>query len=160
MSLQDWERNGWLLQHKATAQDIAQLLFVVERDIRSAGAVDSSDWTFNIAYNAALKLATVLLYAEGYRADKMNNHYRTFQAIPVLLGSEHRPMSAYLNKCRQKRNEATYDRVGVVSRMESQELLDFIPDFQAQVSAWLEEHHPAVARDVENELDTLRKTRE
>lgn len=94
MSLRDWERNGWLVQHKATAQDIAQLLFVVERDVRSARAVDSSDWTFNIAYNAALKLSSVLLYAEGYRADKMNNHYRSFQAIPVLLGAEYRPTSA------------------------------------------------------------------
>jgi len=102
-----------------------------------------------------MKLATVLLYAEGYRADKLNNHYRTFKAIPVLLGSEQRPMSAYLEKCRQKRNEATYDRVGVVSRMESQELLAFVPEFQALVTAWLEEQHVELARDVEQYVQNL-----
>ena len=47
----------------------------------------SADWRFGIAYNAALKLCTILLYAEGYRPEKTLQHYRTIQALPLILGN-------------------------------------------------------------------------
>jgi hypothetical protein len=46
----------------------------------------STDWQFGIDYNAALKLCTILLYAEGYRPEKNLAHYRTLQALPLIMG--------------------------------------------------------------------------
>ena len=41
-----------------------------------------------IAHNAALKLCAILLHAEGYKAKRNLQHYRTIQALPKILGSE------------------------------------------------------------------------
>ena len=61
MSLQDWERNGWLQRHKTSPNEIRDLLGVVERDLADS-ATDglSADWRMNIAYNAALQAAAGL----------------------------------------------------------------------------------------------------
>ena len=87
MSLQDWANNGWLRSHKTCREEIGKLLEIVERDIKDAqGSALSADWRFGIAYNAALKLCTVLMYSEGYRPEKNLAHYRTLQALPLILG--------------------------------------------------------------------------
>ena len=57
-------------------------------------------------YNAALKLCTILLYAEGYRPEKTLAHYRTLQALPLILGTERQDDADYLDTCRSKRNTA------------------------------------------------------
>ncbi len=90
MSLQQWASNGWLKSHKSSSKEISNLLAIVERDLKDAkqNAI-SEDWQFGIAYNAALKLCTILLYAEGYRPEKNLAHYRTLQALPVVLGDAH-----------------------------------------------------------------------
>jgi hypothetical protein len=41
MSLADWANNGWLRPHKSSAQEIADLLAIVERDLADAGGKDS-----------------------------------------------------------------------------------------------------------------------
>src|ERR1039458_2039724 len=84
MSLKQWESNGWLKPHKTSAEEIGNLLAIVKRDLHDAQETGiSTDWRFGIAYNAALKLCTVLLCAEGYRPDKNLAHYRTIQALPL-----------------------------------------------------------------------------
>ena len=60
MSLADWANNGWLRPHKSSAQEIADLLAIVERDLADAGGNISADLRFGIAYNGALKLCTIL----------------------------------------------------------------------------------------------------
>jgi hypothetical protein len=43
------------------------MLGLVDRDLSDASREEiSMDWRFNIAYNAALQLATIVLYARGY----------------------------------------------------------------------------------------------
>ncbi len=71
MTLKQWSENGWLRAHKTGPQEIGNLLAIVERDIKDAyqGEI-SADWSFGIAYNAALKLCTVLLYARGYKSER------------------------------------------------------------------------------------------
>lgn len=60
MTLKQWADNGWLKRHQSSAEEIGNLLAIVERDLKDAsrGAV-SDDWRFGIAYNAALKLCTM-----------------------------------------------------------------------------------------------------
>lgn len=86
MSLQKWVEYGWLRSHKSSNKEIADLLRIIDRDLQDAAGEISSDWRFGIAYNAALKLCTILLYAEGYRPEKTLQHYRTIQSLPVILG--------------------------------------------------------------------------
>ena len=61
MSLKQWLDNGWLRRHQTSAKEISDLLAITERDLKDAKGGISDDWRFGIAYNAALKLCTVLL---------------------------------------------------------------------------------------------------
>jgi hypothetical protein len=74
MSLQSWLENGWLRQHRTSKKEIADLFRIMERDLQDAEGGISDDWRFGIAYNAALKLCTILLYAEGFRPERTLQH--------------------------------------------------------------------------------------
>ena len=143
MTLKQWAANGWIKEHRSSAEEIGNLLAIVERDLKDAteGAV-SADWRFGIAYNAALKLCTILLYAEGYKAERTLQHYRTIQALPFILGSERKKDSNYLDACRAKRNVVEYDYVGGVTDDDANELIEFVKELKAEVEIWLEQKHP------------------
>ena len=142
MTLKDWQGNGWLRSHKTSQQEIHDLLRIVDRDMEDVRRDLSADWRFGIAYNAALKLCTVLLYASGYRAERNLQHYRTMQALPLILGDDKKGDAAYLDACRVKRNQAEYDRVGVVSYSEAEELVKFVEELGMLVNEWLKEQRP------------------
>ena len=141
MSLVDWAKNGWLRQHKTSKKEIEDLLSIVERDLKDASAKDiSDDWKFGIAYNAALKLCTILLHGSGYRAEKNLAHYRTLQSLPLILGKKHQDDADYLESCRKKRNETEYDIAGAISKEEVTELLDFSRNLRAEVLSWIKKN--------------------
>ena len=120
MSLAQWHKNGWLRPHETNRQQIADLLAIAERDLADASTARlSSDWQFGIAYNAALKLCTILLYAEGYRPDRALAHYRTLQALPLILGKDRNDDADYLDSCRAKCNTVEYDVAGRTSPEEA-----------------------------------------
>lgn len=144
MSLKQWAENGWLRTHKTSKQEIANLLDIVNRDLNDAqvkGEI-SDDWKFGIAYNAALKLCTILLYASGYKSEKNLAHYRTLQALPLILGKERAGDAEYLDNCRMKRNVVEYDCVGEASYQDSEELIQFLIDLKKEVMEWLRKNHP------------------
>jgi hypothetical protein len=142
MSLRDWAKAGWLKEHKASRQQIADLFDIVDRDLEDAGRGLSADWQFGIAYNAVLKLCTILLYAEGWRPEKTLAHYRTLQALPMVLGPGRQADADYLEACRSKRNEAEYDVAGRVSAEEARELAAFAGELRSVVVEWLGQQHP------------------
>lgn len=115
---------------------------IVERDMADAGATLSADWRFGIAYNAALKLCTILLHASGYRAERNLQHYRTLAALPLILGSDRQDDAAYLDACRKKRNVVEYDTAGGATDADASELLDFCRALREDVLCWLRHHHP------------------
>jgi uncharacterized protein (UPF0332 family) len=145
VSLSDWHKAGWLRPHQTSKRQIADLFAIVDRDLEDAGRGLSPDWQFGIAYNAVLKLCTVLVYAEGWRPEKNLAHYRTLQALSLILGDARRDDAEYLNTCRMKRNTAEYDAPGQVTAAEAKELADFAREFRGDVIAWLEEKHPALS---------------
>lgn len=104
MSLTNWANNGWLRTYKTDKEEISNLFNIVERDLSDSNQdVVSSDWRFGIAYNAALKLCTILLYVEGYRPEKTLAHYRTLQALPLIMGKSKDNDANYLvNLAEQK----------------------------------------------------------
>jgi len=145
--LSDWHKNGWLRPHKASKEEIANLLEIVERDLTDATAKGlSDDWKFGIAYNAALKLCTILLHSSGYRPEKNLAHYRTLQSLPLILGAEHDSNADYLDACRKKRNETEYDFAGGVSEEEVDELIGFCGELKQEVLAWLKKNHKPLLR--------------
>ena len=143
MTLKQWSDNGWLRVHKTSPQEIGNLLAIVERDIKDASNSEiSADWSFGIAYNAALKLCTVLLYAQGYKAERNLQHYRTIQALPLILGTERKNDADYLDSCRMKRNIVEYDYVDGATRDNASELINFVKELKGNVEMWLEKKHP------------------
>jgi len=120
------------------------LLRIVERDLKDAATVAlSHDWQYGIAYNAALKLCTILLYAEGYSSAKGHgSHMRPINALPLILGDGRRRDADYLDGCRQKRNKVEYDYVGGASQADAEELIRFGQELRTAVLIWLKEKHP------------------
>ena len=117
---------------------------MVERDLAdSARGEISTDWRFNIAYNAGLQLATVALYASGYRAGRgESKHYRVIQALPLVMGKRFSSIAAYLDNCRRKRNVSEYDAVGTISQKEVEDLQQTVEELKAEVEIWLKENYP------------------
>ncbi len=151
MSLQQWAADGWLKAHRTSSQEVGTLLAIVRRDLADAGQkAVSADWRFGMAYNAALKLCTILLYAEGYRPAQNLAHYRTLQALPLILGKEHGEDVEYLDACRTKRNTAEYDYVGGATDADARELIGYAKELERVVLQWLKAAHPSLLPDKRN----------
>ena len=145
MTLNQWMNNGWLRKHKTSQEEIENLVMIIDRDLKDAKGGISDDWRFGIAYNAALKLCTILLYAEGFKAERTLQHYRTIQALPLILGNERKDDAEYLNSCRSKRNIVEYDYIGGVTGHDADELIEFVKELKAYVLEWLNNNHPELA---------------
>ena len=144
MTLKSWADNDWLRPHKSSRQEISDLLSIVDRDIKDATETEgvSTDWRFNIAYNAALTLCMILLHVSGYRASRMLNHYRSIMAMPLIFGDERNTDADYLDSCRKRRNIVEYERAGGVTDKDAEELVGFIKSFRTEVITWLSKNHP------------------
>jgi len=143
MSLRDWANNQWLRAHRTSKQEIQRLFEIVERDLHDAQQSDlSADGRFGIAYNAALILCTILIYSEGYRPERTLAHYRTLQALPLILGKEKEDDADYLDSCRLKRNIVEYDYIGGVTNADADELISFVIQLKKEVLDWMNKNHP------------------
>jgi hypothetical protein len=142
MSLKQWADNGWLREHSASREEIAGLLSIVDRDLKDATAKRiSADWRFGIAYNAALRLCTILIHASGYRPEKALQHYRTIHALPLILGQGRKDDADYLESCRTKRRTVEYDMAGAATNADAEELLRFAGHLRRDVLTWLRKNH-------------------
>jgi hypothetical protein len=135
MSLELWKQNGWLREHETSLDEIGNILALVESDLADAAREEVSlDWRFNIADNAGLQLATVVLFAAGYRAGRgESKHFRIIQALPLVMGNRFSVIGAYLDHCRRKRNISEYDAAGTISDKEVYDLLDTVREFKLNV---------------------------
>ncbi len=143
MTLKQWQANGWLKPHTTTRQEVTNLFQIVRRDLNDARQNEiSDDWRFGIAYNATLKLCTILLNATGYRPSQNLAHYRTLQALPMILGDERKADAEYLDACRTKRNVVEYDYINGATASDADELIEFAESLERDVRAWLAKQHP------------------
>ena len=86
MTLAEWKKNEWLVEHLSRRQEINHLFRLIERDLKDCRNKELSlDWRFNIAYNAALQCANDALAAEGFRAAKDSHHFRVIQSLKFTL---------------------------------------------------------------------------
>ena len=151
MSLQDWHKFGWLKPHKTSFLELSNLLAIADRDIADAESVAlSADWRFGIAYNAALKLCTMMLYDAGFMPEKNLAHYRTLLSLQYTLGEHRKADAEYLDACRIKRNHVEYDYVNGASETEAQELVDFARELRAEVVDMLKVRYPDLGLPVQD----------
>lgn len=138
MSIDNFLKNGILVKQDSSKDEISDLIKIVERDLEdSAQSEISNDWQFGIAYNAALKLANILVRASGYRVKGQGHHMNTIAMIPLILGNHKKDDADYLDACRRKRNIVEYDCVGGATTEDVKELREFVQEFQKEVLTWL-----------------------
>jgi hypothetical protein len=142
VSLQNWLQNGWLKPHQTSRQEIVELFGLADRDLAACQTANlDTDWRFNIAYNAALQLATAALAAAGYQAARVTHHVRVIGSLEFTLGWDVATVGL-LDDFRKKRNEADYERAGVVSEAEADEMFVLAQRLRKEVDAWMVRHHP------------------
>lgn len=142
MSLTDLANEGRFKAHKTSQSEINQLLAVFDRDMADAQIVNlSTDRRFIMAYSAALTIAIAALAASGYRAASEGHHYWTIQSLAFTLGTDPKTVEK-LNKFRQKRNIADYERIGMASKQEVIEMLDLAKKLRLDLADWLKINHP------------------
>lgn len=142
MSLKDWQLNGWLIAHKTSPQEIADLLAVADRDLNDCKASGlSADWRLNIAYNAALQAATAALAACGYRAVREAHHYRVSQSLVYTIDLSPSVVTQF-DAFRKKRNIGGYERAGMTSDQEADEMFSLAKNIREKVENWLHRNYP------------------
>ncbi len=100
-----------------------------------------ADWRFNIAYNAALQVASAALAAAGYQPERSTHHYRVIQSLAMTLGTD--PVTIQkLDIFRKKRNIADYERSGAISEFEADEMRRLARRLRKEVEAWIEKNYP------------------
>jgi len=142
MSLQDWVQYGWLTEHTSSPEEVKNLLGLVDRDLRVCQAKGlGADWSFAIAYNAALQAATAALAAAGYRASRDSHHYRVFQSLEYTVKPDAKLIRS-LDAFRKKRNMSSYEIGGTVTEKEAEEMAGLARGLRAEVERWIRTEHP------------------
>jgi len=142
VSLRDWLKNAWLTEHESSRQEIADLLTVIDRDLKDCQSEGlSPDWRLAIAYNAALQAALAGLAAEGYRVARESHHFRAIRSLAFTLECDD-AFIAQLDAFRKKRNISDYERAGSVSSKEAEEMQELAHTLRAELVKWLSRKHP------------------
>ena len=141
MSIDNLIKIGVLEKEPSSEQEINDLFKIVERDLQDSAKSDLSfDWQFGIAYNAALKLAQILLRHSGYRVKGQGHHMHTIAMMTKILGPERKNDADYLDTCRRKRNLVEYDCVGGATHEDVVELREFVLEFKKLVIDWYQKN--------------------
>lgn len=141
MPLAEWLARGWLTAHQTSKDEVAGLLALIARDLENSQISGvHADWRFQIAYNAGLQAATLALAACGYRASRQDAHIHTIDTLAWTVpgGSA---FVAPLQAARRKRNIGTYEREGVASDQEAQEMHSLAEALRDVVLGWLRAEH-------------------
>lgn len=143
MTIQAWERAGWLRRHDAQPDEVQHLWAVLTGDLRDAARTDlAPSVRFEHAYNASLKTCLVLLYAEGLRVGRVADvHHTIIRALPLILGTSHDVAADYLDACRERRDRLGTEAVG---EADADALRETACALGREVGAWLAERHPAL----------------
>jgi hypothetical protein len=116
--------------HATSRQELDDLRRAINRNLHDAAVSGlSADNKFGLAYEAGLLLAKMAVACAGYRVKGQGAHQATFAALKLAIGAGVNETASYLDRCRRKRNEISYDTAGLVSDTEAEELLVEVKDF-------------------------------
>lgn len=143
MTLKDWEeRNKWLVPHRSTKREIADMLAVGDRNLRDSRVEGlSADARLGHAYSAALQFASAALAASGYRPARGGDHHvRVIQALALTINWDDASIET-LDAFRKKRNVSAYERAGQISDGTAREAATLAVRLRSDVVAWLRKNH-------------------
>jgi len=144
MSLENWLNDNQIVRHRPTADEIAELMHICDRDLEKAAIVElGPDWRLSIAHNAAVQTAKAALAAAGYRARKEGHHYLLLQSLAFTIKTEPAIIDQ-LDKFRKKRNISDYERAGMVTEQEAEEMIALAKQLRSDVANWLHAHYPTL----------------
>jgi uncharacterized protein (UPF0332 family) len=148
VSLEDWLNDKLIGKHRPSAREIANLLHICDRDLEKVQIIElGPDWRLSIAHNAALQAAAAVLAAVGYRARKEGQHYRLIQSLAFTVNTDP-AIIKQMDKFRQKRNISDYERAGLVTEQEAEEMITLAKQLRDDVEQWLRVHHPELATEI------------
>jgi HEPN domain-containing protein len=148
MSLENWLNDKLIVRHRPSAGEVAQLLHICDRDLETAQIAEvSPDWRLSIAHNAALQAAKAALAAVGYRARKEGQRYLVLQSLAFTIEADPATIRQ-LDKFREKRNISDYERAGLVTEQEAEEMIALAKQLRDDVEQWLRAHYPSLAREI------------
>ena len=137
LSLSDWLKNGWLIEHETSKQEIEDLFRIVDRDLKDCEVTKlSPDWRLNIAYNAALQCAKAALAVAGYRPARESHHYRLIHSLIYTIQASDNLIIQF-DMFRKKRNISDYLRAGEVSDQEVTEMIALAKELRNRVQKWI-----------------------
>ncbi len=146
MSLQSWVRNGWLTEHQSSAEEIRKLLALADRDLQACRVEElGTDWSFVIAYNAALQAATAALAAAGYRAARDSHHYYVIQSLEHTIKADGK-FIGQVDSFHKKRNISSYESSGAISEKEMRAMRALAASLRAEVERWIRKEHPELMK--------------
>ena len=147
VDLRDWLKNGWLTEHQTSRQEIADLLGVIDRDAAQCQIPGlGPDWQLNIAYNAALQVATAALAAAGYRARARPSIIASSNRWPILWAST-RGESPNCRAIGRNATSATTSEQAVSRNKKPEEMIALASELRADLTAWLAANHPELLID-------------
>ena len=148
MSLENWLNDKLIVRHRPSADEIAELLLICDRDLEKATIIElGPDWRLSIAHNAAVQAAKAALAASGYRARREGQHYLLLQSLAFTMKTD-ASIIDQLNKFREKRNISDYERAGMVTEQEAAEMIALAKQLRADVKRWLDAHYPQLIREI------------
>ncbi|MFQ5848240.1 MAG: HEPN domain-containing protein [Candidatus Methylomirabilales bacterium] len=117
-------------------RQVEDCLRVARRDLETARIVIeiSPEWAFNIAYNAMHQAGRAFMFQAGYRATGEGHHATVVRFLEIAWGADFEDTLALLDRMRRKRNRATYDMVGTISRKEAGEAISAAEEFAAEIA--------------------------
>ncbi len=129
--------------HATSKQELDALRSAVSRNLSDAALRQlSADNRFGLAYEAALLSAKMAVACAGYRVKGQGAHQTTFAALKLALGAGINKTAVYLERCRRKRNELSYDAAGVVTETEATEILAQARALEETVEQWIAKNRP------------------
>lgn len=148
MSLENWLNDKLIVKHRPSAGEIAELLHICDRDLEKVEIIElGPDWRLSIAHNAAVQAAKAALAAIGYRARREGQHYLVLQSLAFSIKTDPAIIDQ-LDKFREKRNISDYERAGLVTEQEAEEMIALAKQLRADVEQWLRAHYPNLAREI------------
>ncbi len=143
------ETSSSLIPHDPTIAEIQQLFEVVDRNLQDASKDVSPDLRFTVAYGAALQLCTIALYAAGFKTKRGagGHHALAINSLVETLGQSQKETRIYLSRCSNRRHLIEYERVGVVSARDANELHQTARKLRTDVLDWLKRRHPDLVPD-------------
>lgn len=148
MSLESWLNDKLIVRHRPSAGEIAELLHICDRDLEKVEIVElGPDWRLSIAHNAGVQAAKAALAVVGYRARKEGQHYLLLQSLAFTIKTDPATVDQ-LNKFREKRNISDYERAGMVTEQEAEEMIALAKQLRDDVEQWIRARYPHLAKEI------------